>query len=61
LFDLQQTPTMGMGSSSTATMAAYPMANMLIGDYSPHQQANVLIPDFSGRDNMQQLVTGYRQ
>jgi hypothetical protein len=41
------------------------MANMLIGDYSPHQPANVLIPqcDFSGvgRDSMQQLVTGYRQ
>jgi hypothetical protein len=62
-FLLQQTPTMGMGSSSS--VAAYPMPNMLIGDYSPHQQANVLIPqcDFTGvgRDSMQQLVTGYRQ
>jgi hypothetical protein len=49
-----------MGSSSS--VAAYPMPNMLIGDYSPHQQANVLIPqcDFT-RDSMQQLVTGYRQ
>lgn len=54
---------MGMGSSTS--VAAYPvMPNMLIGDYSPHQQANVMIPhDFTGvgRDSMQQLVTGYRQ
>ncbi|CAB3386195.1 Hypothetical predicted protein [Cloeon dipterum] len=59
LFTTSQTPTIGMGS----TAAGYPMPNMLIGDYTTHQAANVLLPDFAavGQNNLQQLVSGYRQ